>query len=310
MRPTQLKEERRRFARSFPHGRASVVHSAGSTHHRETPQDRRIKLSILMPVYNEAPTIERAIETVLSTEYPCEMELIIVDDGSTDGTSEILSGVDDRRAVIHRHPVNLGKGAALHTAAAVATGTHIVPFDADLEYSPSDLPLLLEPVLGGRCDIVFGTRLFGANTMYLSYRHAMGNRALTLAANLLFDAYLSDMHTCLKLVPLQLFRMMELRENGFGLDTEITAKILQLGLRPFEIPVSYHSRSFAHGKKITWRHGIECLSVLLRVRLARRKRPVLRDAVFPEPASPRTSPCIEAQLVLAEPPSERRPAAG
>jgi dolichol-phosphate hexosyltransferase len=140
---------------------------------------------------------------------------------------------------------------------------------------------------------VFGTRLFGANTMYLSYRHAMGNRSLTLAANLLFNAYLSDMHTCLKLLPLQLFKMMELEENGFGLDTEITAKILQLGLRPFEIPVSYHSRSFAHGKKISWRHGVECLWVLARVRFGRTRRLELKNAVWREGGD---SPAVEAEL--------------
>jgi dolichol-phosphate hexosyltransferase len=242
-----------------------------------------VKLSILMPVYNEAPTIEHAVETVLGIDYPCDIELIVVDDGSTDGTGEKLAHIDDPRAMVHRHPRNLGKGAALHTAASAATGTHIVPFDADLEYQPSDLPLLLDPVIRGRCDIVFGTRLFGVNTMYLSYRHAMGNRMLTLAANLLFNAYLSDMHTCLKLVPLELFQMMDLEENGFGLDTEITAKILKVGLRPFEIPVTYHSRSFAHGKKITWRHGVECLRVLARVRFRRAPRPVLRDALMQAP---------------------------
>jgi dolichol-phosphate hexosyltransferase len=267
---------------------------------RERERDSRsVKLSILMPVYNEAPTIARAVAAVLSTEYPCEIELIVVDDGSTDGTREILAQLDDPRARVREHPRNMGKGAALHTAAEVATGTHIVPFDADLEYTPADLPPLLEPVLNGRCDIVFGTRLFGANTMYLSYRHAMGNRALTFAANLMFDAYLSDIHTCLKLMPLQLFRMMDLSENGFGLDTEMTAKILQLGLRPFEIPVTYHSRSFAHGKKLSWRHGIECLWVLARVRFGRRPRPVLRDAVFAEPNGGEERPAIEAELELA-----------
>jgi glycosyltransferase involved in cell wall biosynthesis len=222
-----------------------------------------------------------------------------VNDGSSDGTAAILDAIDDPRAIVQHHPRNLGKGAALLTGAAVATGTHIVPFDADLEYSPDDLPPLLEPVLRGRCDIVFGTRLFGANTMYLSYRHAMGNRALTFAANVMYDAYLSDIHTCLKLMPLQLFRLMDLSENGFGLDTEMTAKIIQLGLRPFEIPVTYHSRSFAHGKKLSWRHGIECLWVLARVRFARSRRPVLRDAVFAEPEADGETPAIEADLELA-----------
>src|SRR3954447_11069553 len=136
---------------------------------------------------------------------------------------------------------------------------------------------MLEPVIHGRCDVVYGTRLFGAHTMYQSYRHAMGNRLMTLAANLLFDAYLRDLHTCLKLVPTELFRSLDLRENGFGLDTEITAKLLKAGIRPFEVPVSYHSRSHALGKKITWKHGVECLRILARVRCAGRAEPVLTE---------------------------------
>jgi dolichol-phosphate hexosyltransferase len=290
-----ISKDARRFAR--PSRSRSANHPPPSR--RRDRDARTVKLSILMPVYNEAPTIARAVAAVLSTEYPCEIELIIVDDGSTDGTSEILGQLDDPRARVKRHSRNLGKGAALHTAAEVATGTHIVPFDADLEYTPADLPPLLEPVMRGRCDIVFGTRLFGANTMYLSYRHAMGNRALTFTANVLFDAYLSDIHTCLKLMPLQLFRMMNLRENGFGLDTEMTAEILKLGLRPFEIPVTYHSRSFAHGKKLSWRHGVECLWVLARVRFARSRRPLVRDAVFAEPDATDETPAMKAELELA-----------
>jgi glycosyltransferase involved in cell wall biosynthesis len=276
--PEKQIDARRRFGRrsDLAH-RPTLVDSGSGPSGVAWTRNRPVKLSILMPAYNEERTLARAIDAVLSAAYPCEYELIVVDDGSSDRTPEILAAVGDPRARVFRHPRNLGKGAALQTAARVATGTHIVPFDADLEYSPSDLPRLVEPVLRGRCDVVYGTRLFGVNTVYQSYRLAMGNRAMTLAANVLFDAYLSDLHTCLKLMPLDLFRMLELNETGFGLDTEITARILKTGIRPFEVPVSYHSRSYEDGKKITWRHGVECLEVLARVRLSRRRGPVLSE---------------------------------
>jgi glycosyltransferase involved in cell wall biosynthesis len=290
---------RRRFVRPVTAGRHTNHPPPSRRRERGT---RSVKLSILMPVYNEAPTIARAISAVLSTKYPCTVELLVVDDGSTDGTRELLDQIEDPRVQVKHHPRNLGKGAALHTAAEVATGTHIVPFDADLEYTPADLPPLLEPVIEGRCDIVFGTRLFGVNTMYLSYRHAMGNRALTFLANVMYDAYLSDIHSCLKLMPLQLFRVMELRENGFGLDTEMTAKILKLGLRPFEIPVTYHSRSFAHGKKLSWAHGLECLWVMARVRFARGPKLVLRDPVFQDNGVTGEEAEITADLKVTQPP--------
>jgi glycosyltransferase involved in cell wall biosynthesis len=231
-----------------------------------------MKLSILMPAFNEERTISQAVARVLRTNYPCDFELIVVNDGSSDRTGELLAALADPNLRVITHPRNLGKGAALQTAAALATGSHLVPFDADLEYDPDDLPLLLAPVMQGRCEVVYGTRLFGVNTRYQSYRHAMGNRVLTLAANVLFDAYLSDMHSCLKLIPVELFRDLQLGEDGFGLDTEITAKLLRRGIRPFEIPVTYHSRSFEHGKKITWRDGIECLQVLARIRSQRAGR--------------------------------------
>jgi glycosyltransferase involved in cell wall biosynthesis len=229
---------------------------------------RQTMLSIVMPAYNERRTIARAIAEVLGTALPCPFELIVVNDGSSDGTTEILEALNHPQAKVINHPRNLGKGAALQTGASVATGTHIVPFDADLEYEPGDLARLLAPVMQGRCEVVYGVRLFGTNTRYQSYKHALGNRALTLAASLMYNASLSDIHTCLKLLPLDLFREMQLGEDGFGLDTEITAKLLHRGVRPFEIPVSYHSRSVAHGKKITWRDGVECLQVLARVRSA------------------------------------------
>jgi glycosyltransferase involved in cell wall biosynthesis len=269
---------------------------------REAPAPRstRMKLSILMPVFNEQRTVANTVAAVLRTRYPCDFELIVVDDGSFDATAEILKALDHSKAFVATHPRNLGKGAALQTAAELATGTHLVPFDADLEYDPVDLVAMVLPVLQGRCDVVYGTRLFGANTRYQSYRHAVGNRALTFAANVLFDAYLSDLHTCLKLLPVELFRELELHENGFGLDTEITAKLLRRGIRPFEVPVSYHSRSIASGKKITWRDGLECLAVMGRIRFG---EPRERQQSLEDPHDPlASSRDIFARLTSASPP--------
>jgi glycosyltransferase involved in cell wall biosynthesis len=221
-----------------------------------------------MPAYNEDDTIHQAVTAVLAQEYPCPVELVLVDDGSRIPACQFLDGVRDRRLSVYRHEANLGKGAALRQAAAHATGTHMVPFDADMEYDPADLVPMLAPVLAGRCDVVYGTRLFGANTRFQSYPHGLANKLLTLAANVTFNAYISDLHTCLKLMPLDLFRSFPLKEVGFGLDTEITARILRTGARPFEVPVSYHSRSKAQGKKIAWRDGLECLHILARIRRA------------------------------------------
>jgi glycosyltransferase involved in cell wall biosynthesis len=236
-----------------------------------TVSSKTTKLSIVMPVYNEERTIAQAIAEVLNAQLPCPFELIVVNDGSTDRTAEILGALNHPRARVIDHPRNLGKGAALQTGAAVAGGTHFIPFDADLEYDPADLARLIAPVMLGRCEVVYGVRLFGAHTRYQSYKHALGNRALTLAASLMYNASLTDIHTCLKLLPVELFREMELSEDGFGLDTEITAKLLSRGVALFEIPVSYHSRSVQNGKKITWRDGVVCLQVLARVRSAPRR---------------------------------------
>lgn len=248
------------------------------------PSLRTVKLSILMPAYDEDATIREAVEAVLSEQYPCPIELIVVDDGSERRVAEILAGLSDPRLTVIRHSVNLGKGAALRQAAALATGTHLVPFDADLEYDPADLAPMLIPVLRGRTDVVYGTRLFGVNTRYQSYIHGLSNRTLTLVANVAYDACLSDMHTCLKLMPVSAFRSFPLRESGFGLDTEITAWLLHSGLRPFEVPVSYHSRSRDAGKKINWRDGVECLRVLGRIRRSAR-RAVSQSVMEPERVS-------------------------
>lgn len=233
-----------------------------------------MKLSLIMATYNEEQTIAQAINEVLSTEFPCAIELIIVDDGSTDQTAGILSQVSDPRVVVTKHQANQGKGAALLTGLALASGTHVIPFDADLEYAAQDIIRMLEPLLRGRCTVVYGVRLFGYNTVYRSYWYALGNRWLTRFTNVLYGSCISDLHTCLKLMPVSLMRNLTLRESRFGLDTELTAALLRRGERPFEVPVSYFSRLHSEGKKINWRDAVACLWILLRVRVQRDYRRV------------------------------------
>jgi glycosyltransferase involved in cell wall biosynthesis len=234
-----------------------------------TTGEGRPALSIIVPVYNEERTILDVVHRLLEVDYGCAVEIIVVDDGSSDGTTTQLDRINDDRVRVVKHQVNMGKGAALRTGAAIARGGHMVPFDADLEYDPQDLPRLMAPILAGRAKVVYGTRIFGNYTVYQSYRYAVGNKLMTFAANVLFDAYISDLHTCLKVVPVALFRDLNLQHSGFGLDTELTAWLLKRGYRPFEVPVSYHSRSHAEGKKISWLDAVECFKVLCQVRLKR-----------------------------------------
>jgi dolichol-phosphate hexosyltransferase len=231
-----------------------------------------MKLSILMPVYNEAPTISAAIKEVLNVSYPCEIELVIVDDGSTDGTRDIYPslGFDDR-VTVRLHDRNQGKGAAIATAAAAASGDYVIMCDADLEYAPAEIPALLAPVLAGRAEVVFGTRTFSSHNSY-SYLYVLGNKGVTTAANLLFNCYISDLETCFKLIPADLYRRLRIRETGFGMEAEVTGKLLRRGIRPYEVPITYAARSRAAGKKLTWRDGVEALWILLRERLARPSR--------------------------------------
>jgi len=223
-----------------------------------------MKLSVLMPVYNEAATLDSAVERVLDVQYPCDVELVLVDDGSTDGTGQL---VDDLPAAVvrHRHPVNRGKGAAVRTAAGLASGDYVIVCDADLEYTPSDIPALLHPILHGEAEVVFGTRTFGSHTAY-SFWYVVGNRAVTMAANVLFNAWLSDLETCFKVMPLALYRELDLREEGFGVEPEITAKLLKRRIRPYEVPITYRARGREEGKKLTWRDGVEALWILAKIR--------------------------------------------
>ena len=229
-----------------------------------------MRLSILMPVYNELATLTSAVREVLEVDYPCDVELVIVDDGSTDGTRDLYpSFADDPRVSVHMHKQNSGKGAAIRTAAAVATGDYIIMCDADLEYAPSEIPSLLAPVLRSDAEVVYGTRTFGSHNAY-SYLYVLGNRVVTTAANMLFNCYISDLETCFKLIPTALYRELDIREAGFGMEAEITGKLLRRGFRPYEVPISYKSRSREEGKKLTWRDGVEALWILARERTARR----------------------------------------
>jgi glycosyltransferase involved in cell wall biosynthesis len=207
-------------------------------------------LSILMPVYNELERVERAIAEVLITELPTAFELIVVDDGSTDGTREILRGREwDERVRLFEHEVNQGKGAAIRTALTQAKGDFAAIFDADLEYDPADLALLMPPLLDGRTNASFGVRAFDGYTSH-SFLFVMGNKGVTLACNILFNVYLHDIMTCHKMIKTDIFRSLPLRAAGFAIEPEITARLVQRGERIYEVPVHYRARSNEEGKTL------------------------------------------------------------
>jgi len=223
-------------------------------------------LSVLIPVYNEERTLERLLDAV--EERPEVSELVIVDDGSTDRTPEILSGRDFKVPVqVIRHERNRGKGAALRTAIVAATGDVALVQDADLEYDPAEFPLLLAPIERGRAEVVYGSRSFAAHSAY-SFWFVIGNKFVTLWTNVLFNSYLSDMETCYKLMPLSVWRSLDLSSDGFDIEPEITAKLLRSGRRIYEVPISYAARGRVEGKKLTWRDGVMALWTLSRIRAA------------------------------------------
>jgi glycosyltransferase involved in cell wall biosynthesis len=227
-----------------------------------------VKLSILMPVYNEEARLPEALKQALGVDYPCEIEFVIVDDGSRDATPDILGRVDDARVTVVTHPRNLGKGAGIKDAVAHATGDYMVILDADLEYDPQDIPRLLDPVLDGRAEVVYGNRTFGSHSSF-SFWYVMGNKGVTTVANMLYNCYLGDLETCFKLMPLALYRSLDIKSKGFGMEAEVTGKLLRRGIRPYEVPISYRARTREEGKKITWRDGVEALWILARERIRR-----------------------------------------
>jgi glycosyltransferase involved in cell wall biosynthesis len=228
------------------------------------------KLSIAVPVYNERERVGQALKELLSTPLPVETEVIVVDDGSTDGTWEQLAQLplpDQVRLI--RHKENRGKGAALRTALEAATGDVFVPFDADLEYDPSDLAGCLVPLIRDDADAVFGTRAFGSHTAF-SFWFVMGNKLLALWTNVLYNVYLSDIETCFKMVRTDVLRSLDLRSDDFDIEAEVTAKLLRAGHRPFEMPINYKARTREQGKKIEWQDGVRALWVIARIRFSGR----------------------------------------
>jgi len=225
-------------------------------------------LSILMPVYNELERVEQAIGEVLATDLPSDFELIIVDDGSTDGTREILrNGNWDGRVRLIEHEHNQGKGAAIQTALQEARGDFACIFDADLEYDPADLALLMPPLLDGRANACFGVRAFDGYTSH-SFLFVLGNKGVTLACNVLFNVYLHDIMTCHKMIRTDLFRSLPLTAAGFAIEPEITARLVQRGERIFEVPVHYRARATEEGKKLTAADGFRVIGTLVRCRLS------------------------------------------
>jgi glycosyltransferase involved in cell wall biosynthesis len=229
-------------------------------------------LSILMPVYNERERVERAIAEVLDTPLPTDFELIIVDDGSTDGTREILRDLikahPPKRVRLFEHEHNQGKGAAIQTALAEARGDYACIFDADLEYDPADLALLMPPLIDGRANACFGVRAFDGYTSH-SFLFVLGNKGVTLACNVLFNVYLHDIMTCHKMIRTDLFQSLPLNAAGFSIEPEITARLVQRRERIFEVPVHYRARSNDEGKKLTAADGFRVIATLLRCKFTK-----------------------------------------
>jgi glycosyltransferase involved in cell wall biosynthesis len=224
------------------------------------------KLSILMPVYNEKDTIMPILDEVIQAQTPgVEKELIIVDDGSTDGTRELLQALDTSKyyARIILHDKNMGKGAAVRTAQQNATGDIILIQDADLEYDPNEYAELLVPIIRGKADVVYGSRISGGKvTRAFKFRHLLGNRVLSLLTNILYDSTITDMETGYKVFRAEFFKRIKINSNGFDFEPEITAKVLKQHVRLYEMPISYFGREYSEGKKITWRDGLVAIWVL------------------------------------------------
>jgi glycosyltransferase involved in cell wall biosynthesis len=227
-----------------------------------------MKLSIIVPVFNEEKTLKNIIDRVKAVEMPVEKEIVIVDDCSTDETPTILDILVSRDPTmkVQRHTVNQGKGAAIRTAQAMVTGDFVVIQDADLEYDPAEIPKLLKPLMDGVADAVYGSRFLGGPHRVLYYWHYVGNKFLTFLTNVLYNVNLSDMETCYKVMRADLFKKLNLTSDRFGIEPQITAQIIKRNARLYEAPISYYGRTYEEGKKIRASDAVTAVAVLLQER--------------------------------------------
>lgn len=225
-------------------------------------------LSVIVPVYNERNTVVEVVRRIRAVELPLPLEIIVVDDGSTDGTDKVLAALEDSTVRILKHATNRGKGAAIRTALEKSSGDLVLIQDADLEYDPDDWPRLLDPVLKGKAKVVFGTR-FRGERMNMRLSSWIGNRALVFATNVLFGTTLSDMETCSKLIDRSVFDGITIESDDFSIEPEITAKLLRSGVHIYEVPISYSGREIAEGRKFVWRDGARALGTLVKYRVRR-----------------------------------------
>jgi dolichol-phosphate hexosyltransferase len=233
------------------------------------------ELGVIVPVYNEARTLDRVLRRVLLQD--CVRQVVVVDDCSTDGTADIARAfAGDPRVTVIRQPANRGKGAAIRTGLQEITAAVVIIQDADLEYDPTEYGTIIAPIVEGRADVVYGVRGFLGHTAY-SYWFVLGNRLVTTATNILFNCYIQDMETGFKAMRTELMRRLMLRSNRFNIEPEITGRLLRLGYRIHEVPISYYARNREEGKKLTWRDGVQALFVLMRLRLTTRRRLFGRD---------------------------------
>jgi glycosyltransferase involved in cell wall biosynthesis len=225
-------------------------------------------LSVIVPVFNERATVAEVIRRIRAVDVPVDVEVIVVDDGSSDGTDKVLTALGDSTVRVLTHPVNKGKGAAIRTGMAAARGDLLLVQDADLEYDPQDWPRLLEPILRGKAMVVYGSRFTGERKNMMPL-HWIGNRFLSLVTNVLYATTMSDMETCYKLFDRSVLEGITIQSDKFEFEPEITAKVLRRGYRIYEVPISYAGREITEGKKITWRDGIGALRALIKYRFTR-----------------------------------------